>query len=107
MNYLYYGNQEVIVRNEIRRLIKLLYEKDERKELVYRFSLKQNTLDELVSLATSYSFFDKTKLIIVEDCENLFNVKENDDIKKISRLVYNVSLPSNLLFVIFNEKINK
>lgn len=107
MNYLYYGNQEVIVRNEIRRLIKLLYEKDERKELVYRFSLKQNTLDELVSLATSYSFFDKTKLIIVEDCENLFNVKENDDIKKISCLVYNVSLPSNLLFVIFNEKINK
>ena len=89
-NYLIYGLDEYLINKEIDKIIK---KNNIDKNSIIKYSLNEDSIDNILEDANTFNLFSDTKLIIVND-SNIFTSSNEVDTDKIINYITSKFVPS-------------
>lgn len=101
-NYLIYGVDKYLIDKEIDKIIKK--NKIDNNSII-RYSLNEDSIDNILEDANTFNLFSDTKLIIVNDA-NIFTSSNDILTDKIINYLNNYNDKSYLVFTLLSEKID-
>lgn len=101
-NYLIYGVDKYLIDKEIDKIIKK--NKIDNNSII-RYSLNEDSIDNILEDANTFNLFSDTKLIIVNDA-NIFTSSNDILTDKIINYLNNYNDKSYLVFTLFSDKID-
>ena len=101
-NYLIYGLDEYLINKEIDKIIK---KNNIDKNSIIKYSLNEDSIDNILEDANTFNLFSDTKLIIVND-SNIFTSSNEVDTDKIISYLNNYNDKSYLIFTLLGDKID-
>lgn len=101
-NYLIYGVDKYLIDKEIDKIIKK--NKIDNNSII-KYSLNEDSIDNILEDANTFNLFSDTKLIIVNDA-NIFNSSNDILTDKIINYLNNYNNKSYLVFTLLSDKID-
>ena len=101
-NYLIYGVDKYLIDKEIDKIIKK--NKIDNNSII-RYSLNEDSIDNILEDANTFNLFSDTKLIIVNDA-NIFTSSNDILTDKIINYLNNYNDKSYLVFTLLSDKID-
>ena len=101
-NYLIYGVDKYLIDKEIEKIIKK--NKIDNNSII-RYSLNEDSIDNILEDANTFNLFSDTKLIIVNDA-NIFTSSNDILTDKIINYLNNYNDKSYLVFTLLSDKID-
>ena len=101
-NYLIYGVDKYLIDKEIDKIIK---KNKIDKNSIIRYSLNEDSIDNILEDANTFNLFSDTKLIIVNDA-NIFTSSNDILTDKIINYLNNYNDKSYLVFTLLSDKID-